>query len=138
MKITKPIHPLPLPSQRELAQNLQHWELEDRYYLNFLCNVFDENFSRIEVNVTVNLLFQTSEVKEQEVIRTTTKRVEATPAPVKREKPWDIPPIQCDEPEDGIFYAQMGPTGGKHGYSAITGKILSLMCRVTHFARTYT
>lgn len=35
---------------------------------------------------------------------------------------WDIPPIQCYEPEDGVFYAQMGPTGGKYGYPAITGK----------------
>lgn len=35
---------------------------------------------------------------------------------------WDIPAIQCYEPEDGVFYAQMGPTGGKRGYSAITGK----------------
>lgn len=26
------------------------------------------------------------------------------------------------EPEDGVFYAQIGPTGGKRGYSAITGK----------------
>ncbi|XP_017465678.1 PREDICTED: protein Skeletor, isoforms B/C [Rhagoletis zephyria] len=36
---------------------------------------------------------------------------------------WDIPAIECYEPEDGVFYAQMGPTGGKHGYSAITGHV---------------
>lgn len=60
--------------------------------------------------------------KEPEVTKTTiSKKVEATPAPVKREKPWDIPPIQCNEPDDGVYYAQMGPTGGKRGYSAITG-----------------
>lgn len=39
-----------------------------------------------------------------------------------RNKYWEIPPIQCYEPEDGVFYAQMGPTGGKQGYPAITGK----------------
>lgn len=45
-----------------------------------------------------------------------------TPAPVKKREAWEIPPIQCNEPEDGVFFAQMGPTGGKHGYPAITGK----------------
>lgn len=44
------------------------------------------------------------------------------PAPSEKNVAWDIPPIQCYEPDDGVFYAQMGPTGGKHGYSAITGK----------------
>lgn len=39
------------------------------------------------------------------------------------EQAWKIPPIECNEPDDGILYAQMGPTGGKHGYSAITSKI---------------
>uniref|UniRef100_T1JH62 DOMON domain-containing protein n=1 Tax=Strigamia maritima TaxID=126957 RepID=T1JH62_STRMM len=38
-------------------------------------------------------------------------------------EPWYIPPIQCNEPADGVFYAQMGPTGGKRGYSAITGSV---------------
>ncbi|XP_048506172.1 protein Skeletor, isoforms B/C isoform X1 [Athalia rosae] len=47
----------------------------------------------------------------------------ATPAPASKKGAWVIPPIQCDEPEDGVFYAQMGPTGGKHGYSAITGHV---------------
>lgn len=46
-----------------------------------------------------------------------------TPAPVKKRDAWEIPPIQCYEPEDGVFYAQMGPTGGKRGYPAITGKV---------------
>lgn len=39
----------------------------------------------------------------------------------QRKKFWEIPPIQCFEPDDGVFYAQMGPTGGKQGYPAITG-----------------
>lgn len=46
-------------------------------------------------------------------------RVPQTP----RNKYWEIPPVECYEPEDGVFYAQMGPTGGKQGYPAITGKI---------------
>ncbi|XP_017758174.1 PREDICTED: protein Skeletor, isoforms B/C isoform X1 [Eufriesea mexicana] len=50
-------------------------------------------------------------------------RIPATPAPAPRDDAWDIPPIQCDEPEDGVLYAQMGPTGGKHGYPAITGHV---------------
>lgn len=50
------------------------------------------------------------------------RRPVPTPKPAARNGAWDIPPIQCYEPEDGVFYAQMGPTGGKQGYSAITGK----------------
>lgn len=50
-----------------------------------------------------------------------------TPAPVANRDAWEIPPIQCYEPEDGVFYAQMGPTGGKRGYPAITGKILIIL-----------
>ncbi|XP_011185921.1 protein Skeletor, isoforms B/C isoform X2 [Zeugodacus cucurbitae] len=46
-----------------------------------------------------------------------------TPKPTSTNGAWDIPAIQCYEPEDGVFYAQMGPTGGKHGYSAITGHV---------------
>lgn len=46
-----------------------------------------------------------------------------TPAPAPYVQPWDIPAIQCYEPPDGVFYAQMGPTGGKQGYSAITGHV---------------
>ncbi|XP_063703594.1 protein Skeletor, isoforms B/C [Culicoides brevitarsis] len=47
----------------------------------------------------------------------------ATPRPAAKEGAWQIPPIQCYEPEDGVFYAQMGPTGGKQGYPAITGHV---------------
>ncbi|XP_037940918.1 protein Skeletor, isoforms B/C isoform X3 [Teleopsis dalmanni] len=46
-----------------------------------------------------------------------------TPKPSNTNGAWDIPAIQCYEPEDGVFYAQMGPTGGKHGYPAITGHV---------------
>ncbi|XP_019756540.2 protein Skeletor, isoforms B/C isoform X1 [Dendroctonus ponderosae] len=45
------------------------------------------------------------------------------PTPVKERNAWYIPPIECYEPEDGVFYAQMGPTGGKRGYPAITGHV---------------
>ncbi|OXU29814.1 hypothetical protein TSAR_013407 [Trichomalopsis sarcophagae] len=50
-------------------------------------------------------------------------RPQATPAPAPRNGAWEIPPIECYEPEDGVLYAQMGPTGGKHGYPAITGHV---------------
>ncbi|KAL3267917.1 hypothetical protein HHI36_007055 [Cryptolaemus montrouzieri] len=50
-------------------------------------------------------------------------RAVPTPAPVSKRNAWTIPPIQCYEPEDGVFYAQMGPTGGKRGYPAITGHV---------------
>ncbi|KAK2712009.1 hypothetical protein QYM36_010890 [Artemia franciscana] len=47
-----------------------------------------------------------------------------TPRPViPATKPWFIPPIPCHEPEDHIFYAHIGPTGGDQGYSAITGHV---------------
>jgi len=47
-----------------------------------------------------------------------------TPAPAPAsDQPWYIPPIQCHEPEDGVFFAQIGPTGGDNGYSAITGHV---------------
>ena len=36
-------------------------------------------------------------------------------------KPWYVPPIQCHEPSDGVFFAQIGPTGGNQGYASITG-----------------
>lgn len=49
------------------------------------------------------------------------RRPVPTPKPAPKNGAWEIPPIQCYEPEDGVFYAQMGPTGGKHGYPAITG-----------------
>lgn len=58
----------------------------------------------------------------QELSATTRRpRPPATPAPAPKTDAWAIPDIQCYEPEDGVFYAQMGPTGGKHGYPAITG-----------------
>ncbi|KAK1125042.1 hypothetical protein K0M31_006380 [Melipona bicolor] len=55
----------------------------------------------------------------------TTRRPQrlATPAPAPKNDAWEIPPIQCYEPDDGVLYAQMGPTGGKHGYPAITGHV---------------
>jgi hypothetical protein len=53
----------------------------------------------------------------------TTQRPVPTPKAASKAEAWEIPPIQCHEPEDGVFYAQMGPTGGKRGYPAITGKI---------------
>ncbi len=37
-------------------------------------------------------------------------------------RPWFIPGIRCHEPEDGVYFAQIGPTGGEMGYQAITGK----------------
>merc|ERR1712106_767600 len=47
-----------------------------------------------------------------------------TPAPAPQsDDPWFIPAIQCYEPEDGVFFAQIGPTGGDNGYSAITGHV---------------
>lgn len=56
------------------------------------------------------------------------RRPPATPKPVSTAiTAWEIPAIQCYEPEDGVFYAQMGPTGGKHGYSAITGSLPSYL-----------
>lgn len=51
-----------------------------------------------------------------------TSRPVPPPKAVPKHDAWDIPPIQCFEPEDGVFYAQMGPTGGASGYSAITGR----------------
>jgi len=52
------------------------------------------------------------------------KKNKSRPAPApKVDKPWFIPPIQCYEPEDGVFFAQIGPTGGDNGYPAITGHV---------------
>ncbi|XP_076651402.1 DM13 and DOMON_DOH domain-containing protein skeletor isoform X1 [Halictus rubicundus] len=61
----------------------------------------------------------------QELTATTRRpqRAPPTPAPATKTDAWEIPAIQCNEPEDGVFYAQMGPTGGKHGYPAITGHV---------------
>ena len=52
------------------------------------------------------------------------RRNRPTPKPAKKAaRPWVIPPIQCHEPEDGVFFAQIGPTGGEQGYPSITGMI---------------
>ncbi|XP_076165235.1 DM13 and DOMON_DOH domain-containing protein skeletor isoform X2 [Ptiloglossa arizonensis] len=61
----------------------------------------------------------------QELVTTTKrpKRMPPKPASAPKTDAWVIPPIPCDEPDDGVFYAQMGPTGGKHGYPAITGHV---------------
>lgn len=56
----------------------------------------------------------------QEFSTTPSSRPSRVPSRPKN-KFWEIPPVQCWEPEDGVFYAQMGPTGGKQGYPAITG-----------------
>ncbi|XP_045115427.1 protein Skeletor, isoforms B/C-like isoform X1 [Portunus trituberculatus] len=44
------------------------------------------------------------------------------PAP-ETNNAWYIPPIPCNEPEDGVMYAQIGPTGGESGYNSITGHV---------------
>lgn len=36
---------------------------------------------------------------------------------------WRIPDIPCNEPADGVLYAQIGPSGGERGYTAITGRV---------------
>lgn len=45
------------------------------------------------------------------------------PRAPKSKSPWVIPPVRCHEPDDGVFFAQIGPTGGEQGYSAITGRV---------------
>ncbi|XP_039275374.1 protein Skeletor, isoforms B/C isoform X3 [Nilaparvata lugens] len=65
-----------------------------------------------------------SSIVQKEEVALPKSRPPPPPAPVNRSKDaWEIPAIQCNEPDDGIFYAQMGPTGGKRGYSAITGHV---------------
>jgi hypothetical protein len=44
----------------------------------------------------------------------------STPAVLTR-PPWYIPAIECNEPENHVYYAHLGPTGGSQGYNAITG-----------------
>ncbi|XP_061941831.1 protein Skeletor, isoforms B/C isoform X4 [Apis cerana] len=70
-------------------------------------------------------IFNNGDEPDQQLVATTRRpnRAPATPAPAPRNGAWEIPPIQCNEPEDGVLYAQMGPTGGKHGYPAITGHV---------------
>jgi hypothetical protein len=41
--------------------------------------------------------------------------------PLKAAKAWRIPPLLC--PSERVFRAQIGPAGGPHGYSAITGRV---------------
>ncbi|XP_015517045.2 protein Skeletor, isoforms B/C isoform X1 [Neodiprion lecontei] len=60
---------------------------------------------------------------QTEVTTRRPQRVPPPPAAAPKNDPWEIPPIHCSEPADGVFYAQMGPTGGKHGYPAITGHV---------------
>ncbi|XP_015594901.1 protein Skeletor, isoforms B/C isoform X2 [Cephus cinctus] len=60
---------------------------------------------------------------ETHAVTTRPRNKPATPAPASKKDAWFIPPIECDEPEDGVLYAQLGPTGGKHGYPAITGHV---------------
>lgn len=43
------------------------------------------------------------------------------PATTTRPTSWQVPPIPCYEPDDRVYYAQLGPTGGTYGYRAITG-----------------
>jgi len=79
--------------------------------------------------------------RRQETAIITQRRPVPTPKPVNSNGAWDIPAIQCHEPEDGVFYAQMGPTGGKHGYPAITGGILDYIvtkipCKYVIYFRT--
>lgn len=69
---------------------------------------------------------QQQQTQKPQKIQTTTTRPMPTPKPHSKRDAWEIPPIQCHEPEDGVYYAQMGPTGGKRGYPAITGKLLSV------------
>ncbi|KAL0103121.1 hypothetical protein PUN28_017449 [Cardiocondyla obscurior] len=58
-----------------------------------------------------------------QVVTRSPQRIQATPAPASKKGAWVIPPIECYEPEDGVLYAQLGPTGGRHGYPAITGHV---------------
>ena len=53
-------------------------------------------------------------------------RVQEPKKAPKSAKPWYVPPIQCHEPSDGVFFAQIGPTGGNQGYASITGMCLCL------------
>lgn len=59
--------------------------------------------------------------REPQVHSTTVSSRPSKVPELPKNKFWEIPPVQCWEPDDGVFYAQMGPTGGKQGYPAITG-----------------
>lgn len=43
------------------------------------------------------------------------------PPSVSNKPPWYIPAIECNEPENHVYYAHLGPNGGAQGYNAITG-----------------
>ncbi|KAB7495687.1 Protein Skeletor, partial [Armadillidium nasatum] len=55
--------------------------------------------------------------------RSTATRKPSSAAVAASKDAWHIPSIPCYEPEDGVFYAQIGPTGGDKGYNAITGHV---------------
>lgn len=79
---------------------------------------------------------RSSSNRERTAVSTTTTeraiRTVPTPKAVTNRNAWHIPPIECYEPDDRVFYAQMGPTGGKRGYPAITGMIsLKFLSEVT-------
>lgn len=44
-----------------------------------------------------------------------------SPPAVSNKLPWYIPAIECNEPENHVYYAHLGPNGGSQGYNAITG-----------------
>lgn len=45
------------------------------------------------------------------------------PPSIANKRPWYIPAIECNEPENHVFYAHLGPSGGSQGYNAITGSL---------------
>lgn len=47
----------------------------------------------------------------------------AQPLPISNKPPWYIPAIECNEPENHVYYAHLGPNGGAQGYNAITGDL---------------
>ncbi|XP_050536003.1 protein Skeletor, isoforms B/C-like isoform X2 [Daktulosphaira vitifoliae] len=95
------------------------------------CPIPDVDSNPVAV-ATIDVTSETIPVitKNQTLIPEITPKKKIRPRPIPNPAhvqniaiPWEIPPIQCFEPDDGVFYAQMGPTGGKHGYSAITGHV---------------
>jgi len=81
-----------------------------------------------EITKLISDGIRAAEALEESLLRNPTK-------PVNSNGAWDIPAIQCHEPEDGVFYAQMGPTGGKHGYPAITGGSFKSGINYSHYTR---
>lgn len=70
-----------------------------------------------------NSASQPARTRQQSVRRGVSTTIAPTPAPVTNRHAWAIPPIKCDDLDDNVLYAQMGPTGGKQGYPAITGHV---------------